>query len=32
MLKWIVWVNWIDWNRNDFDNYTVLTFKLGAYA
>ena len=28
MLNWIVWVNWIAWNRNDFDNWTVLTFKL----
>ena len=37
MLNWIVWiktvwVNWIALNRNGFDNYTVLTFKLQAYA
>ena len=32
MLNWIVWLNWIAWNRNVFDNQTVLTFKLHAYA
>ena len=37
MLNWIVWIrtvwlNWIAWNRNIFDNETVLTFKLHAYA
>ena len=32
MLNWIVLVNWIAWNRNVFDNLTVLTFKLCAYA
>ena len=32
ILKWIVWLNWIAWNRNVFDNWTVLTFKLRAYA
>ena len=32
MLNWIVWLNWIAWNRNVFDNWTVLTFKLRAYT
>ena len=32
MLNWIVWVNWIAWIRNVFDNQTMLTFKLRAYA
>ena len=32
MLNGIVWVNGIAWNRNVFDNQTVLTFKLLAYA
>ena len=32
MINWIVWVNWIAWNRNVFDTWTVLTFKLHAYA
>ena len=27
-----VWLNWIAWNRNLFDNYTVLTFKLRTHA
>ena len=28
----ILMLNWIAWNRNVFDNKTVLTFKLRAYA
>ena len=32
MLNWIVWLNRMAWNRNVFDNLTVLTFKLRAYA
>ncbi len=33
-IVWIrtVWLNWIAWNRNVFDNQTVLTLKLCAYA
>ena len=32
MLNWIVWLNWIAWNRNVFDNETVRTSKVRAYA
>ena len=37
MLNWIVWnrtvcLNWIALNWNDFDNLTLFTFKLHAYA